>query len=170
MDRNIKRRDQFPALLNDLNLNGNWVELGVAKGHYSKVLLDRGKSSMLWSIDRWSDHHDIKQYFGAMSLFRPHHAKSTVVRASFEEVVDQFKNNYFDFIYIDGYAHTGQNGGSTLNAWYPKLKKGGVFAGHDYHQKWQPTIVEVDKFFKNKSLKLNLTPADEFPSWWTIKP
>lgn len=40
------------------------------------------------------------------------------------------------FIYVDGYAHTGEDRGKTLFDWYPKLKIGGLMAGDDYHDDW----------------------------------
>ena len=80
-------------------------------------------------------------------------------------------DSYFDFIYIDGYAHTGQDGGKTLEDWYPKLRAGGIFAGHDYHKHWSPTIDSVDAFRRsiNHRGDLQLTLKDTFPSWWFLK-
>lgn len=42
-----------------------------------------------------------------------------------------FEDETFDFIYIDA-DHTYEAVTEDLNAWYPKLKVGGVLAGHDY--------------------------------------
>ena len=37
-------------------------------------------------------------------------------------------------------------GGELLLEWWPKVKVGGIFAGHDYSPAWPKTIEEVDKF------------------------
>ncbi len=94
---------------------------------------------------------------------------------TFEEALPLFANETLDFIYIDGYAHAGQENGKTLEQWWPKLKQGGIFSGHDYHPKWPKTQNVVDSFAAKHSLNLFLTSdaneakADEFPSWWMFK-
>lgn len=165
----LDTRNDFPALLNSLKLNENWVELGVAAGGYTSQLLKNQGGETVWSVDRWGDHHDMKEYLVALNRTK-WYKNSQIIRATFDEALDQFEDNFFDFIYIDGYAHTGQAAGKTLKDWYPKLKNGGIFAGHDYHNKWSPTIVAVDLFTIKQSLKLNITCGDDmFPSWWVIK-
>ncbi len=75
----------------------------------------------------------------------------------------------FDFIYIDGYAHTGQDNGTILKDWWPKLKSGGMFAGHDYCKQFPKTIEEVNKFATRHQLKLNFTKEEKYTSWYCIK-
>jgi predicted O-methyltransferase YrrM len=42
-----------------------------------------------------------------------------------------FKDSSLDFVYIDGrHDYTGVK--EDVEAWYPKLKEGGLFAGHDF--------------------------------------
>jgi hypothetical protein len=79
-------------------------------------------------------------------------------------------------IYIDGYAHTGQEGGQTLRDWWPKLAPGGVFAGHDYDLAAYPqTVCAVNDFIlemDRRGIRLHLQVIDEkpHPSWWIVKP
>lgn len=62
-----------------------------------------------------------------------------------------------------------------MEQWWPKLKPGGILAGHDYHPRWLPTMNAVDRFVERHGLSLQLTlPADEpgadpNPSWWVRK-
>jgi hypothetical protein len=47
------------------------------------------------------------------------------------ESASQFKDGSMDFIFIDA-AHDYDSVVKDLAAWWPKLKEGGIFAGHDY--------------------------------------
>lgn len=46
------------------------------------------------------------------------------------DIAKDMENELFDTIFIDG-EHTYESCYSDLNAWYPKLKKGGRLIGHD---------------------------------------
>jgi len=74
-----------------------------------------------------------------------------------------------DFVYVDGYAHTGQEGGRTLDQWWAKVRPGGIMAGHDYHEQWPLTVQAVNQFAARIGLAVHLTHEDEFPSWYFFK-
>ena len=155
------------------HFHGEGVELGVAAGDFSETIFKEGKIRRLWSIDRWSDHHGITEYFAASKrLSRIGHGRVVTLRSTFADALHLFPDESLDFIYVDGYAHTGQEGGGTLRDWWAKLKRGGVFSGHDYHPRYKPTIREVDAFAASHNLKIATTDAsgDEFPSWFVTKP
>lgn len=148
---------------------GTGAELGVAGGHYSDTLCRFGKPTRHWAIDRWTDHHDLREYKHALERLAQFPA-ARVLRATFDEAVELFADGSLDYLYIDGYAHTGQDGGNTLRRWWPKLKPGGLFAGHDYHPRWRPTMIEVDAFAAQHDLRIQTTRNDDFPSWYCRKP
>jgi len=54
-----------------------------------------------------------------------------MIRALSEDVVDTFADGSLDFIYIDG-NHAYEYVKRDIEIWWPKLKKGGLFSGHDY--------------------------------------
>ena len=144
------------------------IELGVAGGHYSKQMVESNKFSKVYGVDIYKDHHDTKQYLSALSyigLDKPY----SLIRSTFEEALNLFSDNFFNYIYIDGYAHTGQEEGKTLQMWFSKLKSGGIFAGHDYHEQWPKTIKAVDSFIESYNLKLNQTTEALYPSWYVFK-
>lgn len=158
---------------------GVGIELGVATGLFSSALLQSGAQiGCLYSIDRWSDHHNVSEYFHACQLLRVYGERSVVLRAAFEEALPLFSDASVDFIYIDAYAHTGQEGGRILDQWWPKLKEGAVFAGHDYDPAWPATIEAVDAFAAAHQTGIAIIPGDaqadrkteRYASWWCRKP
>lgn len=124
----------------------------------------------LYSIDRWTEpHHGMDEYLRAINRLAGFGSRSTVLRATFEEALGLFEDGSLDFVYVDGYAHTGQEGGQTLEDWWPKIKPGGVMAGHDYDPLFQPTIDAVDAFVARHGLELHLTEEEKLRSWWVVK-
>lgn len=149
---------------------GAGVELGVAGGAYSETILKRSDCAMLYSIDRWNDHHSPAQYLAVIRRLMPYRSRNLVLRLTFAEAAPLFLNAALDFVYIDGYAHTGQDNGETLRQWWPKLKPGGIFAGHDYHPtKWPLTVAAVDAFAASVAHRPQLTTEPAYPSWWMIR-
>ncbi len=150
------------------------IELGVAGGHFSNRMVKCGKFKRFFGVDLYDDHHDIREYKSALKLigFKDNF---TLLRMSFDDACDVFEDNYFDFIYFDGYAHTGEEGGKTFSDWYPKLKVGGVFAGDDYHDDWPLVKWAVNDIVAKTGEELNITGKIEndfqnhYPSWFFIK-
>ncbi len=104
-------------------------------------------------------------------MLAPHGQRSKIIRSTFSDAAHHFPPEHFDFIYIDGYAHTGQDEGLTLAEWFPKLKKGCLFAGDDYSEKWPKNVAIIDSFAKGNGLKLNVIKDwNGHHSWLIIKP
>lgn len=166
MTKQIRTRKQLAQ-----SFIGRGVELGVAKGDYSFEILSNPKVFTLYSIDRWTDRTHLDDECTAaylrLSVFCH---RSHIIRSEFNEALAQFPDGYFDFIYIDGYAHTGQEDGQTLDDWWPKLREGGVFSGHDYSDEWPLTKEAVFQFAKKHNrLMFDTTDDDELPSWFMTK-
>jgi hypothetical protein len=82
--------------------------------------------------------------------------------------VKLFPDEYFDFIYVDGYAHTGQERGKTFYDWWPKVKPGGLFGGDDYDVQWPETTTAVNTFVKNVNRELYVTQCDKGEDWASL--
>ena len=165
-------RKEFLGLLPE---GGIGLELGIASGYYSRAMCDKSRLSKIYGIDRYTDHHDDVEMTRMLDFLKDQIAinRYTFLRGSFESHLKSFDDKTFDFIYIDGYAHTGQENGATLDDWWPKLKPGGTFAGHDYHEDYIQTIDAVDAFIDNNNLELHiledLEDDQDYPSWYTFK-
>lgn len=164
-ENSIKCREDIPSLITTPKPIG--IELGVAGGRFSTLLNKKYQFERFYCIDKWNDNHNIKEYYDA--LHRLNEKNIYVLRMSFDEAITLFEDNFFDFIYIDGYAHTGQDSGDTINSWYSKLKNGGIYAGHDYNiESWPKNVKYVDSFLYKINKKPNLT-TEKWSSWWIRK-
>jgi predicted O-methyltransferase YrrM len=95
------------------------------------------------------------------------------MRTTSEEASSHFEDESLDFVYIDG-DHTYNAVTLDLEKWYPKVKKGGLFYGHDYY--WEKNFIlprmdvkpAVDAFVAKNKLKLEVT--QDFPCFnsWMI--
>lgn len=150
------------------------VELGVASGLLSKRLLETNKFKLLFGIDVYGDTHDTNEYKSALSTIGVD-ARHKLIRLTFEDAVDLFPDNYFDFIYVDGFAHTGEEGGKTLVDWYKKLKIGGIMSGDDYHTDWPLVMWAVNHLALQLGTEINLTERTQsekyslYPTWFFRK-
>lgn len=151
-------------------VSGIGIELGVAEGVFAEQLLRMNKLTHLYGVDSYCDDgHSDDQYQRALTRLLPYN--HTLIRMKFDQALALFPNNHFDFIYIDGFAWTGEEEGQTLRDWFPKAKVGGIFAGDDYHSDWPKVRYEIDKFSSRYDLKLHVVEFDDYkyPTWYVRK-
>jgi predicted O-methyltransferase YrrM len=168
-----RRRD----LAKQIPQNGLAIELGVARGDFSIALLrEAPQMRRLYSVDRWSGErgHGDLEYVQAATGLSKYGDRSIILRMTFDHARKILSDGIFDLVYIDGYAHQGQQN-RVLDQWWSKLKLGGILAGHDYCPKWPLTMKTVDDFVSHQKLALHVTeePVDEekgiYPSWYVRK-
>jgi methyltransferase family protein len=145
------------------------VELGVGKGLFSEQLLQHPNIGHLYSIDAWAGDrkHDDAECEAATRRLKPYAQRNTILRSTFANALNLFRDRFFDLVYIDGYAHEGESG--AIESWWPKVKRGGLYAGHDYHPQWPLVMAAVDKLAGRQGLKVTVIAAEPgvytFPSW-----
>jgi hypothetical protein len=183
----LEQRYHFGLLLNKLGLTGNAVEIGVGHGDFSKALLDTWKGHKIYLVDPWkhiregyidianvSNKEQEKALAECKAKLEVYENRYEIIRATSEEAVIKFSDGFFDFVYIDA-NHAFKHVEQDIKLWYPKVKKGGVLAGHDYVpdtlNKYGLFGVKsaVDNFAKQYNYKVELTTLDDSPSWFIIK-
>lgn len=161
-------RQDLPRFLKGKNLVG--VELGVAKGEFAKQLSKFKNFKNFFGVDSYSlNHHNDQEYFYALKNIGLNN-NYKIIKMSFDEALKLFPDHSLDFIYFDGYAHTGQNYGKTIIEWSKKIKVNGILAGDDYDDKWQLNKQIINQFAKENNLKLYLTDTQKnrhiYKSWF----
>jgi FkbM family methyltransferase len=157
---------------------GVGIELGVAAGDFSERVLNTSKLGYLYSVDMWAGDrgHGVDQYKTAIGRLHPYRDRNAILRMRFDEALGLFGDHSLDFIYVDGYAHDGEEGGRTFHEWYPKLRSGGIIAGDDYHADWPLVVQAVDAFVAHHGLELHVIQCSEeawnsrYPTWFALKP
>jgi predicted O-methyltransferase YrrM len=67
-----------------------------------------------------------------------------IIRGHSQDVVSKYQDETIDFCFIDG-SHEYEDVKKDIMAYLPKVKKGGILAGHDYDAIWNGVIQAVDE-------------------------
>lgn len=137
------------------------AELGVWRGEFSRFCLETLEPRSLTLVDAWSEasyspaadgapqmqgfRERIRTYFGgdpaaALEAAYRHVVESfrydtrvTVVRAETWEAAKAFPDGTLDVIYLDA-NHRHEHVLGDMYAWFPKLRKGGLFFCNDFYE------------------------------------
>jgi len=154
-------------------------EFGVDTGQLSARFLDLDYFDSFHCVDKWDDHAHSREQYLAVSKKLMKYPEARVWRMTAQEFASLIPDEMFGFIYIDCYAHTGQDAGGVLEALWPKLASGGVFAGDDYDKRhWPKTFTAVNQFAQRVDKQVNVKDdfcqyakigQDKHPTWYFIK-
>jgi SAM-dependent methyltransferase len=142
--RKVTGRD---VLLLHMPRGGRGVEIGVWRGEFSRLLLERLQPEHLSLVDPWPapDVADrvypggvIPDQAGADDVYASVVAalgtdpRVAIVRKASLEAAPHFADGSLDWVYVDG-LHYYEDVRDDLAAWAPKLKPGGALCGDDYY-------------------------------------
>jgi|TARA_B110000444_G_scaffold221487_1_gene222880 hypothetical protein len=150
MKRGLPKEQWLVNFLNkhDLTLG---AELGVQKGNNFRYLVENKDDLCLHGVDIWSEKE--VRWNGTSSdklQFQPDSVNSEYLinlqewakdyegRAFFHRHFTTHAHKFFndgelDFIFVDA-GHEYEDVKADIQAWYPKIKKGGYMIGHDVNQ------------------------------------
>jgi len=143
---------------------GSW--LGRSACYMAELIKVSGKNIRLDCIDNWSEPQAEKLKSVIKGNDRTHihdfvnnlhHADVLefvhVVQLPSLEAVHVYADKSLDFVFLDN-DHSEEHVLSELNAWWPRIKKGGVLAGHDYiESRWPGVVKAVTRFGKTHRKK-----------------
>ena len=155
----IKYRHDLPQLMKDMGLPLTGAELGVAEGNFSNDLLNGGLEK-LYLVDTWAtlnvrgdagfpqEWHD-ENLKKTLSKMAKHGEKFVILRGLTTEMAREVEDESLGLVYLDA-SHWYADVMNDLNAWFPKLVKGGICAGHDYANRAYGVAQAVGDFCKDK--------------------
>ena len=165
----------------------NGCEVGVWKGENSAALLAAFPNLFLYMIDRYQvlseDESRVTRRLGtktqedmmaardhATSITWPYKERRRLVVGDSCDVARRLGPQMFDFIFIDGH-HSYEAVTNDLNAYFDKLKYGGLFCGHDYDGRGDRSgrfgvKKAVDEFATKNGYVVKVLPGHV---WWFIK-
>lgn len=183
----IKTRNNFGDYLKSIGLNGFGVEVGVAEGNFSEILLSTTGLKKIYFVDPWKVYPREEYDDGPNSTQAVQDERFKKVSLKLEKYKDRaeilrmesvpaskiFKDDFFDFVYIDA-SHTYNNAKQDILSWYPKVKAGGVISGHDYLNDGPQFQVKraVDEFCEVNKINVMVTGGTRRcpQSWYFVKP
>lgn len=139
------------ASIHNMPRNATIVEIGVHKGDFSEKILKVARPKKLFLVDPW-------QYFESEDYSRSHYGGSKIdqsvmderyrgvarrfddeieagcveiVRAFSHDAAETLGDGQVDCVYIDG-DHSYEGVKRDINAYFPKLRQGGLMIGDDY--------------------------------------
>jgi len=172
----LENRLQFAELCNARGIV-RAIEVGTDRGIFAEQFLTVWKGEILICVDHWAPYADMPydrtpDLMMAAVLLAPFRGRVKLIRGDSLALARPIGGYYRPgFIYIDG-AHTWAAVRDDLDAWWPTLAKGGIFAGHDYMAEHSGVIRAVNEFAEvHGGLEVHLTAdLNEYRSWWMEKP
>jgi hypothetical protein len=148
------RVDFLKELKKFLPENPVTLEIGVDMGSFSEILFQALQPSEMHLLDPWEVNHLGPRYKKnhmnniptahsspqSLDNIRNKYAEEinegrVVIHKGYSfELYKNFKDSYFDLVYIDG-CHLYESVKNDITNFLPKVKKGGILSGHDYSTK-----------------------------------
>lgn len=182
----MSRRDLPPATRTLGFTKG--AEIGVWKGAYSALFCQANPDLHMLCVDPWLSYpawRDTKNslppeeaerfmedsYRQAVERLTP--LNTTIVRKFSTDAAKDVPDGSLDFVYVDG-NHVYDAVLEDLQAWAPKVRRGGFIAGHDYREFPNKPTIHVIPAVQHYTKTHRIDPwfvlsADRTPSFLWVK-
>ena len=188
----MKNRNEYYKLLKNYSIG---LEVGVEYGKFAEKILNNWDGKLV-CVDYWEKQNDYdeptnyKNFHDIFETFNKRIKKfedRVLVVKNFSETASKFfPDNFFDFIFIDA-NHKYEHVKKDIEVWYPKLKSGGLFSGHDWLPNFKPddgknmsvyfsgnyigkygVNTAIEEFCKENGYEFQVTEED-FGTWYFYK-
>lgn len=160
------------------------AEIGVWTGEFAEELCRSVPGLRLLCVDPWREYKTYNErknnqgrldaaYIEASARLKPYSA--TLMRMTSLEAAARVPDGSLDFAYIDA-NHQEPFISQDLAAWLPKVRPGGILAGHDYHANPKKPFLQqvkpaVDAFTQAHQIApWYVLAAEKAPSYFWIVP
>jgi hypothetical protein len=173
----ISGRDLVPLIQQLGNESPVGIEIGVDEAPTSWYFLKNIPGLYLYGVDPYMGYQDwypggyISQeannnkYETMRERLAPYADRWKHYRLTSDDALSLFEDDSYDFIFIDGLHEYDQVLKDCRNYW-SKIKKGGIFAGHDY-KVIAGVGKAVDEFAAEIGATVNYLPDNDV--WWWYK-
>ena len=154
------------------------LEIGICKGENIVHFLEQtDKIEKIYCVDPYlpymdwvgpATQEDVDEHFRiTLENFKPHTDRIKMYKALSADIVNDFPDEFFDYIFIDG-DHSYEGVKRDLEMYYPKIKKGGICAGHDFNLDEVRKAIAGFLLLQNiENPSVNLVETD---AWFWVKP
>tara|TARA_B100001113_G_C20983848_1_gene567351 strand:- start:31 stop:750 length:720 start_codon:yes stop_codon:yes gene_type:complete len=179
--RNLGSRKILPFYLNQKKLIGDGVEIGVQRGMFSEHILTYWDGNKLTGVDPWKTfpsggEHEPKDFVSQQihdEFYRETQQRlssfgqrSLLIRDTSGAASQQFEDDSLDFVFIDAQHHFDAVL-EDLTLWFPKLRPGGLLAGHDWGLDYGPPLFGVEKAVREFCKKRGIEEIHLTNDKWT---
>ena len=196
--KTYKNRHELLDILGEQNIEYA-CEVGVQEGYYSRDILKSIPSlKKLYLVDLWKSQENYldsankncqwKVLRKAKRMIQPWHKKVEILKGYSTEMCHKISDESLDWVYIDA-RHDYCGCMEDIEAYWPKIKIGGIMSGHDYHtseevmrvysdQDWSVCMDgsintgavkgAVDEFAENNGLQVLVSYAEEMFFTWSL--
>ena len=151
---------------------GPIVEVGVAEGNFAEDMLKWPVPfPCVYLVDRWRHvsvpgdsaqpqiWHD-KNRLRVLQRIEPYGDRARVIQRESTAAAEMFAAGELSYVNVDA-DHSYGAVRADANAWFPKLKKGGIISFHDYEVKAYGVKRAVNDFAASRNLRVYELPEDK---------
>lgn len=178
----INNREALGFWLNEMKLLGEVAEIGCARGTFSRTILSQWHGRTYHMIDPWVI-QDIEVYREAQEkqdgydgwyrdcvLLAEQDPRVKITKDFSVPASVNFQPYQLDMVYIDA-NHSYVTVMADMDAWWPKVRIGGLMGGHDYAHNtkgaaWIEVQPAVDRWAREHGKVFYVCPCT---SWFIVK-
>jgi predicted O-methyltransferase YrrM len=179
---NSPRRWDFLATMMIEMKYRTFVEVGCKEGRTTGFILKNVPDSRVIAIDPWmkqeASDDPLKETYEEWDFSKiekefwdnvgEHKARCTMARATSEFAADNWSRYCLeptvDLVFIDA-LHDYENVMKDISLWWPRVRSGGILAGHDFNHKWPGVERAVADHFSLVDVAVGFDSV-----WFVVKP